>query len=101
VGDTKKALYLAWIAVSVILVATVVAPVVLPSDTIYRLAPLCEARARWGRACVLCGSTRAFVAIAHGDLATATDLNAASIPLYSGFALNGVLAFAVILRRFF
>lgn len=99
--DVRRAVYLAWIVVSVMLVAAVIAPVVLPPDAIYQLAPLCEAKAHGGRACVLCGSTRAFVAIAHGDFAAASELNAASLPLYSGFAMNGVLVFAVLLRRLF
>jgi hypothetical protein len=93
----KTALAAAWLIVSGVVIApAVLAPFVLPADTIYALAPLCEARSAGGE-CAFCGMTQAFVMIGHGMLNDAWAENHASLPLFSAMVWNQGVAFWFVL----
>jgi hypothetical protein len=89
--DLRKALANVWILVSVGALLALAAPFLLPADLILRLAPTCLSRAQFGVECPSCGMTRAFLAIAGGDLAEASALNRGSPWLYGACVLNTVL----------
>ena len=88
-------------AVTLATALTVVIPFVLSGETIARLAPPCESKRLYGKECILCGTTTAFIAISHGDWETATQSNRLAIPLFTLFCANGVAAIAYFsMRRF-
>ena len=89
--DLRKALANVWIVVSVGALLALAAPFLLPADVILRLAPICLSRAQFGVECPSCGMTRAFLAIAGGDLAEASALNRGAPWLYGACVVNTVL----------
>ena len=99
-SDIKKALLIVWVAVSFVLGAATVVPLVISRPALVRLAPRCEAKSRLGRECFLCGMTTAFLEIAHGDFAAAETANRASMPAYFAFLSNATATAFVFLRRF-
>jgi hypothetical protein len=60
---------------------------------------LCASILLFGRECAGCGLTRAFVALAGGELARAVQLNPASLPLFGGLALLATMRLAAVWRR--
>jgi hypothetical protein len=71
----------------------------------YLLAPwighgpvICPLRAASGFPCPGCGMTRAFAALAHGHLANALMLNAASLPAFAGLLVALPLLLLELLR---
>ena len=56
------------------------------------LGPRCALRALFGVECPTCGMTRAFTAIAHGQLGAALHYNAASPFAYLAFVVGAVIA---------
>lgn len=87
----RTALITVWLVVAVFIAPVLIAPFVLPADTIFAAAPLCEARAE-GRECAFCGMTTAFVMIGHGLLDDAYAANHASLPLFSALVWNELVA---------
>ncbi len=67
--------------VSVVLRADDQRGVLLPGST-RSLPPLCTSRIVFGLDCPGCGLTRAFIAISHGRLERAWELNRASFAVY-------------------
>jgi hypothetical protein len=90
-GEFKAALRIVWIAISTIVLGTLLAPWILTPEQIATATPKCEWKVRYGRECFLCGMTTAFIDIAHGRLREAERSNRGSIPLYSGFLINEAL----------
>lgn len=88
----RKGFLLAWLAASIVLLPVLTAPFLLPAETIYRLEPVCEWKARHNRECALCGMTRGFLAISRGEFQRASSLNRGSVPLYFGLILNELIA---------
>ncbi|HWR49844.1 MAG TPA: DUF2752 domain-containing protein [Bryobacteraceae bacterium] len=91
VEQLRTALIAAWLAVAAILAPVLIAPFVLPADTIFAAVPVCEARAA-GHECSFCGMTTAFVMIGHGLLDDAYEANHASLPLFSVLVWNELVA---------
>lgn len=61
---------------------------------------LCPLRASTGLPCPSCGFTRGFVAIAHGEMSVATQLNVLSIPVFiMGVLLIPLLLFELVTRK--
>ncbi|MGA2326739.1 MAG: DUF2752 domain-containing protein [Bryobacteraceae bacterium] len=84
----RTALRIAWLAVSLAVGVVLLAPLVLPQETIYALAPVCQWRAKYNRECIFCGMTASFIAISRGDFETAAQRNKGSIPLYLALVAN-------------
>ncbi len=87
----KLALILAWLVISTALVPVLLAPLLLPPDTIFELVPICEARAR-NKVCIFCGMTTSFVMIGHGELNQAVEAHKAGVPLYAALVWNECVA---------
>src|SRR5205807_10148559 len=85
-----KALTLAWIIATLITVATLLAPAMLSQSRISWITPQCERRVKTGQPCFFCGMTTGFINITHGHWRDAERANRASVPLYAGFACNGL-----------
>lgn len=90
-GPVKRSLFLAWLSMSLIVLPVLIAPLVLPAETILRLEPVCEWKAKYNKECVLCGMSRAFIRIAQGEFSQAASLNRGSIPFYFGLVANELL----------
>jgi hypothetical protein len=69
------------VAAMFLAVVYLVSFVASPGGGLYELS-LCPLKTVTGVPCPLCGMTRAFVSVSHGDMASAWALNAASIPVY-------------------
>jgi hypothetical protein len=90
-ADWRKAFNWSWTAVSLLLLAVVVAPFLLSPAWLQAALPLCEWKARYQRECPACGLTTAFFAIARGDWDVARQANAGAVPLFSLFLSNFIL----------
>jgi hypothetical protein len=91
--DLKPALTTVWLILSLCLAMAAAVPFVVPPEVLYGAFPECSARAR-GSSCPLCGMTTAWVAISRGDLASARQANAGSVPLWTGSVMNFIAAVA-------
>ena len=80
-----------WGVLTLLLSGALLAPWLLPEATILAWAPRCVAQLHGQPPCVLCGMTRAFVALSQGEGQMARQLNGASPWLYGGFAFNSAL----------
>jgi hypothetical protein len=60
---------------------------------------LCASILLFGRECAGCGLTRAFVALASGELSRAVQLNPAAPPLFGGLALLSAMRLAGLWRE--
>jgi hypothetical protein len=98
-ADGKAVLRLVWLGVTLATAAALVASFVLPQSVIASAIPECDSKRRYGRECVLCGTTTGFFAVAHGDFASAAAANPLAIPLFTAFSLNAVVAAAYVINR--
>lgn len=81
-----------WLIVSLSTLLVMAAPFVLPDRAILSMGrTLSSSHASTG-ACPLCGMTRAFMAIARGDLDGAQAHNRGAILLYAALLFNGAMA---------
>jgi Protein of unknown function (DUF2752) len=90
--DLKLAFAGVWAVVTAVTASTVIAPLVLPASTIEAITPVCVSKRLYHRECFLCGTTTAFIAIAHGDWSGARRANRGAIPLYFAFVVNAAAA---------
>ena len=88
----RRSFFLAWLCISAAVLPVLIAPFLLPAETILRLEPVCRWKAKYNRECVLCGMSRSFLRLARGDFRAAASLNRGSIPLYFGLVGNEALA---------
>jgi hypothetical protein len=98
-GQLGRALRIDWLVVSGVILLLLAAPVALPERTLFALTPVCEWKAKYNAECPLCGMTRGFLDISHGDFARAVERNRGSVPLYAAFLINECLAAWFVLRR--
>jgi hypothetical protein len=97
--DIRSAFFIVWIIVSAVIFLALLAPFVLSTDTLTAIVPVCEWKTKYNRECPLCGMTRSFVCISHGDLAQARNRNRWSVHLYSVFLGNEMLALSVLIIK--
>jgi hypothetical protein len=86
--DVKKSFLFTWIVLSVIIFSVLISPFILDEKTIFAISPKCEWKIKYNRECVLCGTTRAFIAISKGKFYNAYVYNRLSVAFYSLFILN-------------
>ena len=98
-AELRAALLLAWLALSAGLGVAALAALTAPEQAVLAAAARCETPGGHARACALCGLTHAFLALRKGELREARQANAASLPLFSIFALNEALMAFVWIRR--
>ena len=96
--DLRRAMRFSWLALAAIGGALVLLPYVLAPSAIQEWVGICPARAA-GQPCSLCGMTTAFYLIAGGQFNEATLANYASVPLYSGLAVNAIAGVLDVARR--
>lgn len=97
--DVRTALRIVWMTISLAVLFMLAAPFLLGGQRISRLLPPCEWKVRYHRECSFCGMTTGFLAISDGRLEEARRANAGSIPLYSAFLLNELLAACSLRQR--
>lgn len=97
--ELQRALNWSWGILSVVVLGLLVAPFVVPHPRLAAAAPRCEARARYGRECSLCGMTTAFLAISRAQFGRAHAANRGSLPLYSVLLANQVCWWIFLRRR--
>lgn len=87
-AEFKTALRIVWFAISIVVLATLLAPWILTPQQIAAATPKCEWKARYGKECFLCGMTTAFIEIKEGRFHDAQRSNRGSLPLYTSFVMN-------------
>lgn len=92
-AEWRRSLEWSWTAVSLLLLAVLLAPFVLSPAWLQDTLPQCEWKARYQRECPACGLTTAFFAVARGDWDAARHANAGALPLFALFASNFALWF--------
>lgn len=98
-AELRRSFFIVWLVLSGLGAAVLAAPVVLSEQAIMRLAPVCERKAKYNRECPLCGMTRSFLRLSRGDLAGASQANAAGPALAAVFLVNPALAALLLVRR--
>jgi hypothetical protein len=89
-SDLRASLYYSWLILSVPLLAAVLLPLTAPPSLIGAITPHCVWKTQFGRECLGCGLTTAFLHIGRGEWHAASGSNAAGIPLYAVFLLNSL-----------
>lgn len=88
--DLDFSLRLVWLISSFVILLILASPLVLGSDRVARLAPVCQSRSRDGKPCFFCGMTTSFLAISEGRFHDAGRANRGGIPLYALFVVNEI-----------
>ena len=94
----KLATMLVWMILSVLVIIILITPFFVPYDLLKEELPQCDWKAKYNKACLLCGMTTAFFSISRGQFAQAYHLNTLSLYLYAMFVVN-VIFFATVLFR--
>lgn len=89
--DLKFALFVVWIVVSIAVMFAILSPLFFSTDSIYSWFPECYWKVYYGKSCILCGMTTAFIHISRGDLANALFYNKYSVFLYFLFVMNEIV----------
>lgn len=97
-ADLRSALWWSWIWLACLGGVLVTFPHLIAQPAVDQWVGICPAKAA-GDPCSLCGMTTAFYLIAAGRLDDATGVHYASVPLYSGLALNAVAAAVDLVRK--
>ena len=82
----------AWLIVSAVVLAALAMPFVFPEAYILRTSGAFQLPHEETERCLLCGMTRAFLAISRGDLSAAIEANRWSIELYALLWVNELFA---------
>jgi hypothetical protein len=102
--EMKIAIAAAWLIISAILLSVFIAPYLLSENALLSASGAFQLSHYDQEPCLLCGMTRAFVAISRGNLVEAVTFNDWSVALY-GILLANELSAAIFLvsriRKFF
>jgi hypothetical protein len=96
--EVRKAVFGAWLVVSLVMGAAAAAPFFTPESAWHRLLGECPAKAAGG-SCALCGMTAAYYYISRGDWAGAIQANRGAIPLYGFSLVNLTMALGSLVVR--
>lgn len=89
IDQVRQALILSWFVVSTVVFLILIAPFLLPEELILSGARACSIEHT--ETCPLCGMTKSFLSISHGQFDAAITFNANSISLYIFFLINETL----------
>ena len=92
-------LKLVWLTVSLGILLVLAAPFALGRERAAHLAPVCEWKAKYGRACAFCGMTTSFLDISDGRFGDAGRSNRGGVPLYLLFVSNELAALLFFSRK--
>ncbi len=96
--EMKIAIASVWLIVSAILLAVIIAPYFIHESALLTASGFCQLSHQHQETCLLCGMTRAFIAISQGHFAEAFTLNQWSLPLY-GVILTNELSVIIFLAN--
>ena len=96
--EFRTAVVSVWLICSALLLPALIAPHFVPEGTLVAASGVLQSSHHGQERCPLCGMTRAFIAISHGNLAAAVRLNQGSVALY-GILLANEVGVAVFLAR--
>jgi hypothetical protein len=65
-GDVRRAFVSAWLIISCLAGAAVLAPFLASAETLHSVFPVCAAK-QADSSCIACGLTTGFIATAHGQ----------------------------------
>lgn len=71
----------------------------LPDETVLAIGAALKSPDHAEGSCMLCGMTRSFVCISHGDFGAAAQWNRGAVPLIGAILVNGTLALGIAFRR--
>jgi len=91
-GQTIQAFTAAWLILSAVGLLALLAALLLPEGVLLSVGEALRSEAHGPDPCVLCGMTRAFAAMARGDLTRAVEIHRGSVPLAGILFANAVLA---------
>ncbi len=97
--QARRTLIAAWLVASAGLLFALVAPYLVPEQTLFSASAVFAVPHGRGETCALCGMTRAFAAIARGDFAAALLYNRGSVAFYGVLLANSLAVAAFLLRR--
>ncbi len=100
IDDVKTAFFTAWSIVSTVLFLFALSPFFIAEDRLLNASAMMQTHAE-GERCFLCGTTRAFIEIAHGNISNAFAYNELAAVFYVIFLANGVLAVIFTARKLF
>lgn len=80
-----------WGIISLITLAVILSTFTIDSKTILENTPVCISKSQLDKDCVLCGMTRAFIEISHGNFSNGHQFNKASIFVYCTFLTNSIV----------
>jgi len=86
-----------WLGLSALILAVLAAPYLLPHPGILSAAARLSVPHEGGP-CMLCGMTRAFLAISNGEIYEGLRCNPASVKLYAGLVVNEAAALFLCIR---
>ncbi len=87
----KTALLVGWLALSTLLLPSLVTPLLLPEVAIAVLGPECERRAVTGEECGWCAVTNSFLLAAGGRIDAAVRRSPFGLPIYAALLWNECL----------
>lgn len=90
--EVRVALTSTWLLVSAALLSVLMAPHLLSESTILSVSGALASPHHGQEPCLLCGMTRAFMAISRGNLAEAVTFHRWSVALYGTLLANQVMA---------
>ena len=99
--QARRALIAAWLAASAVLLFALIAPYLVPEQTLFAASEVFKVTHRSGETCALCGMTRAFAAIAQGDFAAALTYNRGAVAFYGALLANSLVVAAFLLSRMY
>lgn len=89
----------AWLIASAMLLCALIALYLVPEKMLFSASEAFKVPHRSGETCALCGMTRAFAALARGDLAAALIYNRGSVALCGALLANQLVAAFFLLRQ--
>ena len=98
--ELKKAFFIVWLVLSVIILLTLATPFLFSPETINRFKPKCEWKEKYNKECPFCGMTRSFILISEGKISKADRTNKFSIYLYTLFIINEIAVTCIISRTY-
>lgn len=95
----QRAFTAAWLTASAVLLFIAIAPYLVPEQTLFAASEAFKVPHRNGETCALCGMTRAFAALARGDLTAALLYNRGAVAFYGALLANQLVVAFFLLRR--
>lgn len=100
VKDLKKALFLTWVIISIFSFLALLIPFFDQNQRVPNNIPTCISIQKYGKKCILCGSTRAYYLISKNQLKDAWEMNSIAVGIYILSLINSIGLLVILLRKF-